>query len=122
MAVGQRQVEQHDVEGLGAQPVRASRSDRQGRCRTGPPPPSELTDKPGIAWIILDQEDVDGPLVGHAVSRIIQAGGSRTAVSQKSFSRVIILMKSSCSTGFVRKQFACRYKPAGHRAGRPTWS
>ena len=41
-------------------------------------------------------------------SRSYQAGGSRTAVSQKSFSRVIILMKSSSSTGFVRKQLACR--------------
>ncbi len=99
MAVGQRQVEEHELGLLERQelePTRqtvgAAQAKRRGRIL-----PQHLLDEAGIAGVVLDQEDRlrDGLLDDH------RTGGSVAMVSQKRSIDCTTVMNFSRSTGLV---------------------
>src|SRR3954452_5459767 len=73
LAVGQRQVQQYHVESPDGKLIagvaqRSGISDAESISLFH----QEFADQTGIARVVLDQEDPDGPLLGHAILRSIR--------------------------------------------------
>jgi hypothetical protein len=95
-AVGQVQVQQHDLHRLRAQ--RVQRGGQRGHLHhlvAGLPPPGhQLDDQPGIAPVVLDEQDAPAAAAGHG-------HGSRTTVNQKPSTERTMDWKACRPTGLV---------------------